>query len=89
MYTIQNLKKGEFGSFLCVIYNEMVPLDYLYLVLTSTFLSFFYILILLDISHSVKAERGDIKNIRTRYQWLTPVILATQEADVRRIMVQS
>jgi hypothetical protein len=52
-------------------------------------LSFFYILILLDISHSVKAERGDIKNIRTRYQWLTPVILATQEADVRRIMVQS
>jgi hypothetical protein len=23
------------------------------------------------------------------YQWLTPVILATQEAEIRRIMVQS
>jgi hypothetical protein len=24
-----------------------------------------------------------------RHQWLTPVILATQEAEIRRIMVQS
>jgi hypothetical protein len=26
---------------------------------------------------------------KTRYWWLTPIILATQEADIRRIMVQS
>jgi hypothetical protein len=25
----------------------------------------------------------------TRHQWLTPVILDTQEAEIRRIMVQS
>jgi hypothetical protein len=24
-----------------------------------------------------------------RHQWLTPVILATQEAEIRRIMIQS
>jgi hypothetical protein len=27
--------------------------------------------------------------LRARYWWLTPVILATQEAEIRRIMVQS
>jgi hypothetical protein len=29
------------------------------------------------------------KNLKAGYQWLTPVSLATQEAEVRRIMVQS
>jgi hypothetical protein len=27
--------------------------------------------------------------ILTRHQWLTPIILATQEAEIRRITVQS
>jgi hypothetical protein len=27
--------------------------------------------------------------LKARYQWLTPVILATQEAEIRRITVQS
>jgi hypothetical protein len=27
--------------------------------------------------------------VRARRQWLTPVILATQEAEIRRIVVQS
>jgi hypothetical protein len=36
---------------------------------------------------SVKSpwERGK----RTRHRWLTPVILATWEAEIRKIMVQS
>jgi hypothetical protein len=29
------------------------------------------------------------KHLRARSQWLTPVILATQEAEIRRIAVQS
>jgi hypothetical protein len=29
-----------------------------------------------------------IKEFRTWHWWLTPVILATQEAEIRRIMVQ-
>jgi hypothetical protein len=29
------------------------------------------------------------KNTEARHQWLTPIILATQEAEVRRISVQS
>jgi hypothetical protein len=29
------------------------------------------------------------KKIKAGYQWLTPVILATQEAEIRRIMVGS
>jgi hypothetical protein len=31
-----------------------------------------------------------IKNPQeARYQWLTPIILATKEAEIRRIVVQS
>jgi hypothetical protein len=30
----------------------------------------------------------DTKNKAARCQWFTPVILATQEAEIRRIMVQ-
>jgi hypothetical protein len=26
-------------------------------------------------------------NVSTRYQWLTPIILATQKAEIRRIEV--
>jgi hypothetical protein len=34
--------------------------------------------------------RRKIKSLRlARHQWLTPVILATQEAEIRRIMVRS
>jgi hypothetical protein len=43
-----------------------------------------------------KASLGNLARLclklkcqRTRHQWLTPVILATQEAEIRRIMVQS
>jgi hypothetical protein len=31
------------------------------------------------------AKRGE----QARYQWFMPVILATQEAEIRRILVQS
>jgi hypothetical protein len=34
-----------------------------------------------------RRECEDIKEIGVRCQWLTPVILATQEAEIRRIMV--
>jgi hypothetical protein len=30
-----------------------------------------------------------IEIVRAGYQWLTPVILATQEAEIKRITVQS
>jgi hypothetical protein len=30
-----------------------------------------------------------LKRVECRHQWLTPVILATQEAEIRRIEVQS
>jgi hypothetical protein len=30
-----------------------------------------------------------LKKIRAWHQWLTPVILATQEAEIRRIVVRS
>jgi hypothetical protein len=30
-----------------------------------------------------------IKKIYARHQWLTPIILATQEAEIRRMIVQS
>jgi hypothetical protein len=29
------------------------------------------------------------KNVRAGRRWLTPVILATQEAEIRRIVIQS
>jgi hypothetical protein len=29
------------------------------------------------------------KCVGVRHQWLTPIILATQEAEIRRIIVQS
>jgi hypothetical protein len=31
---------------------------------------------------------ASFKNMCSRYQWLTPVILATQEAEMRRTVVQ-
>jgi hypothetical protein len=34
-----------------------------------------------------KGRGRRIKNRWARHQWLTPVILATQEAEIRRIMV--
>jgi hypothetical protein len=36
-----------------------------------------------------KAKQSNTKQKTVRCQWLTPVILATQEADIRRIMVWS
>jgi hypothetical protein len=38
-------------------------------------------------AHQKKKKKRKI--ILCRRQWLTPVILATQEAEIRRIMVQS
>jgi hypothetical protein len=29
------------------------------------------------------------RDVRTKHWWLTPVILATQETEIRRIVVQS
>jgi hypothetical protein len=38
----------------------------------------------------MKKEFEQYQTLKTiRHQWLTPVILATQEAEVRRITVQS
>jgi hypothetical protein len=34
-------------------------------------------------------EMWNRKEDRTRHQWLMPVILATLEAEIRRIMIQS
>jgi hypothetical protein len=37
-----------------------------------------------------KQKKNELrKSIRARYQWLTPVILAAQEAEIRKIVVQS
>jgi hypothetical protein len=33
-------------------------------------------------------REGKRRKLRTWHQWLTPVILATQEAEIRRITVQ-
>jgi hypothetical protein len=30
-----------------------------------------------------------VKTGKDRHQWFTPIILATQEAEIRRLMVQS
>jgi hypothetical protein len=38
-------------------------------------------------NHTEDLYSDYIKNIYTRYQWLTPVILATQEAEIGRIVV--
>jgi hypothetical protein len=34
-------------------------------------------------------EKNIMQKIHAGYWWLTPVILATQEAEIRRIMVRS
>jgi hypothetical protein len=38
----------------------------------------------------VNGENGQIRQfLPARHQWLTPVILATQKAEIRRIVVQT
>jgi hypothetical protein len=38
-------------------------------------------------SSTAKCKRKKKSNLGTHVQWLTPVILATQEAEIRRITV--
>jgi hypothetical protein len=42
-------------------------------------------------SNKINVEKSlfELKKKETRYQWLTPVILATQEAEIRRILARS
>jgi hypothetical protein len=38
--------------------------------------------------HALSLKKSSIKIILVRYQWLMPIILAMQEAEIRRIPVQ-
>jgi lipid A disaccharide synthetase len=47
----------------------------------------------IDCKHAIdikkKKKKKKRKENRARHRWLTPVILATREAEIRRIIVQS